>query len=206
MDPSLAVILLVIALVLLVGEVFIPSGGMILITACVCLAASIFFAWRAWWADDAVAWWIYVASLIVVVPSVIAGMLYWFPKTTMGKRVLLEAPMLSELTAFDDEVARLEKLIGQKGQTVTLLNPGGLVLVEGERHHCEGDGMMIDPQETVEVIGVSGNRLVVRPATPDVEDVKTPAIDEPKSAIPQDSPFEEDQPDDRPLDFEYPPA
>ena len=87
-----------------------------------------------------------------------------------------------------------------------MLNPGGLVLVEGERHHCEGDGMMIDPQETVEVIGVSGNRLVVRPATPDVEDVKTPAIDEPKSAIPQDSPFEEDQPDDRPLDFEYPPA
>ena len=49
MDYShFAIILLVIGLVLLVGEIFIPSGGMILITSGVCLVASIWFAWKAW--------------------------------------------------------------------------------------------------------------------------------------------------------------
>jgi len=193
MDNShIAILLLVVSLVLLVAEVFIPSGGMILITALVCLVASVWFAWRAW-ADYPAAFWTYIASVIVIIPSVVGSLLYWFPKTSMGKRILLEAPTLQEVSAYDEEVARLQKLVGERGETVTLLNPGGIVMVAGERHHCESEGLMIEPREPVQVVRVSGNRLVVRPA---------PKPDE-RDATPDPRGFEE-RTDDRSLDFEVP--
>lgn len=193
MDNShIAILLLVVSLVLLIAEVFIPSGGMILITALVCLVASVWFAWRAW-ADNPAAWWTYIASVIIIIPSVAGAVLYWFPKTSMGKRILLEAPTPEEVSAYDEEAARLQKLVGERGETLTLLNPGGLVLVAGERHHCESEGLMIEPREPVEVVRVSGNRLVVRPA------VKRDRPD-----IGREAPPAGDRTDDPSLDFEVP--
>jgi membrane-bound ClpP family serine protease len=191
-NSTFAILLLVVSLVLLVAEVFIPSGGMILITAIVCLVASVWFAWRAW-ADYPAAWWTYIASVIILIPSAVGSLLYWFPKTSMGKRILLEAPTLEEVTAYDDEAARLRKLVGEKGETLTLLNPGGIVMVAGERHHCESEGLMIEPRESVEVVRVSGNRLVVRPAT---------RRDDPDAG--PSAPHAGDRSDDRSLDFEVP--
>jgi membrane-bound serine protease (ClpP class) len=192
-DSHVAILLLVVSLVLLVAEVFIPSGGMILISALVCLVASVWFGWRAW-SDYPAAWWTYIASVIIVIPSVAGAVLYWFPKTSMGKRILLEAPTPEEVSSYDDEVARLRKLIGERGETLTLLNPGGLVLVAGERHHCESEGLMIEPREPVQVVRLSGNRLVVRPAS---------KLDKPPDAG-RDVPPVEDPTDDRSLDFEVP--
>ena len=83
------------------------------------------------------------------------------------------------------------QLIGKSGKTLTLLNPGGLVSVEGERLHCESEGMMIDASQNVEVIRVKANRLVVRLASEDSLVMEAP---EPKL----------DQADDDPLDFELP--
>ena len=37
-----------------------------------------------------------------------------------------------------------------------------MVLVEGERMHSESEGMLIDPDQAVEIVGINGNRLVVR--------------------------------------------
>jgi len=200
MDNSqIAILLLIVCVALLIAEVFIPSGGMILITAGVCLAASVWFAWRAW-ADDPVSWWSYLATIVVVIPGVGAGLLYWFPRTSLGKRILLEAPTPDEVSGYDEEAARLNKLVGSRGETLTLMNPGGLVLVEGERHHCEADGLMIEPKQPVEVVKVSGNRLVVRPLEQDEAAADTPA----DSALAEDLAQTEEPKDDRPLDFEIP--
>ena len=50
MDYShIALLLLIVGGVLLVAEVFIPSGGLILAAAGVCLAVSVWCAWNAWW-------------------------------------------------------------------------------------------------------------------------------------------------------------
>lgn len=206
-NASLAIILMIIALCLLGAEVFIPSGGMILITALVCLAGSIFFAWRAW-SSAPIAWWSYVATLIVLVPSVVGGMLYWFPRTTMGKRILLDAPELAEMTPYEEEVQRLNRLIGHRGKSMTLLNPGGMVIVDGERHHCESQSLMIEPGEDIEVVGVSGTRLVVRQATsssPPPEDRGyTTARPDKSPDNNKNEQKDERLADDWPLDFDVP--
>ena len=156
MEPTyIALLLLIVGLGLLVAEFFIPSSGMIFVFALIVLTASIWFAWRDWG-------WYYVAVVVVLLPLVIGGMLYVLPRTAVGRRILLEAPSLDEVTPFTKDEVHLSELIGREGKTLTLLNPGGLVLLNGERMHCESEGMMIDPDSDVRIIGVNGNRLVVR--------------------------------------------
>lgn len=191
----LAILLLIVCLCLLVAEVVIPSGGMILVTAGVCLVASVWFAWKAWYPDYPVAWWSYIAAVVIAIPSVVGGVLYVFPRTTMGKRILLDAPSLEEVTPHAAETERLQQLVGERGQAVTLLNPGGMVMVAGERHHCEGQGMMIEPREEVEVVGVSGNRLIVRRILTESEPGLVDRLPTPEPEPPED---------DEPLDFDLP--
>lgn len=199
-----ALLLLVIGLALLIAEVFIPSGGVILITAITCLAGSVWFAWSAWWENYPTFWWAYIVSLVVLVPAALGGAFYIFPRTAWGRRVLLEGPSLSEVTGYAREDEELTGLIGKRGETITMLNPGGLVQVEGKRYHAEGQGMLLDPGEEVEVIARKGNRIVVRvPRTP--APLEAAAEPEPEAAT--EDPFPPDADVDRerrPLDFDFP--
>ena len=163
MDPEiLAIVMLFVGLALLIAEVFVPSGGMITILAVVCIAVSIWAAQQAWWETARGIWWSYLAALLLLAPSSIAGSLYMLQRTELGRHILLDAPSLDEVTPYAEDEERLSKLLGRFGKTLTLLNPGGMLLVDGERLHCESQGMMIDPGEDVEIVAMQGNRLVVR--------------------------------------------
>lgn len=209
MDGTLAIVLLVLCLGLLVGEVFIPSGGLILVTALVCLAGSVWLGWRAW-SETPTIFWAFIASVVVVVPLAIGGMLYWFPRTTMGKRILLDGPTLDEVTGYNEEATRLKSLVGKRGKSLTLMNPGGLVLVEGERHHSESQGLLIEPNEPIEVVGVSGTRIVVRlisEAELDLAENRKESqatSDESRPTVATAESSEDPFPEDQPVDFEFP--
>jgi membrane-bound serine protease (ClpP class) len=123
-----------------------------------------------------------------LIPSALSGALYVLPRTEFGKQVLLEAPDLDEVTPYQEEQRQLQRLVGHVGKTLTLLNPGGLVLVDGTRQHCESEGIMLEAGLPVEVIAVKGNRVVVRPAERHASDSGTPP--------------ESRRPDDNPLDFD----
>lgn len=198
-----ALLLLVLGLALLIAEVFIPSGGVIMITAITCLAGSVWFAWSAWWESYRAFWWAYLAALFVLVPSALTGAFYVFPRTAWGRRVLLEGPSLSEVTGYLREEEELTGLIGKRGKTMTMLNPGGLVLVEGKRYHAESQGMLLDPGEEVEVIARKANRIVVRvPRTP----APAEASAKPDERAAAEDPFvpEASDRERRPLDFDFP--
>jgi hypothetical protein len=66
------------------------------------------------------------------------------------------------VTPHQAEQARLQQTVGKKGRTLSMLNPGGLVLVDGERLHAFSEGVMVDPNEWVEVLEVRGARVLVR--------------------------------------------
>lgn len=204
---TLAILLLIVGLVLLMAEIFIPSGGMILIAALVCIAGSVWCAYKVWW-DTPLYWWLYIASVVVAVPSAVGGMFYIFPRTSMGKRVLLEPPSLDEVTGYDEDHERLSKMVGMRGKTVTLLNPGGLVAIDGERLHCVSGGMLIDPDVEIEVVGLQGNELVVRLATPETD---LPAEEPPPEEPAPGDPFAElddrkEESGEPHLDFDVPSA
>ncbi|HEX6986016.1 MAG TPA: NfeD family protein [Planctomycetaceae bacterium] len=157
-----SILLLLLSLALLVSEVFVPSGGFIAVLMLVSLAGSIFCAFRAWWETSPTLWWTYVASVLVLLPGVLIAAFTIFPRTSYGRRVLLDAPAPEEITPYAKEQAELQKLVGRRGKTVTPHTPGGIVSVDGRRYHSETRGLMLDPGEEIEVVAVRGNRVVVR--------------------------------------------
>jgi len=156
------IFLLTLGMIFIVAEVFLPTGGLIGICATGCILGSIWYAWMAWAEESPAIWWSYLGFLVVLIPSTIAGTFYLLPRTPFGKVIFNQGPTLEEVTPFEKEKKELNALIGLRGKTLTLHNPGGMVIVAGHRHHSESEGVIIDPNTQVEVIGVSGNRIQVR--------------------------------------------
>lgn len=197
MDHSfLAITLLALATVLIVAEIFIPSAGMLAIGMLVTLAASFYFAWSAWSAQPLI-FLGFVGFAILFLPGVAIAALSWLPHTRFGKRILLEAPTEQEVLPFAREEQRLRAMIGKQARTLTPLTPGGLITFNHERIHAFSEGVIIERDMPVEIIKVSGTRVVVREFIP--------------SATADDTPSESDSQAEQeklraenPLDFELP--
>lgn len=183
-----AILLLIVGIGILTAEVFIPSGGLLGVVTFITLLISMVFAWRAWGGSHPNVFWAFCAVLLLLVPTALGAAFYMLPRTALGKRVLLEAPSTEEVTPFVKETERLAKLIGRFGKTATPLNPGGMVLLDGERLHAFSEGLIIESGRDVEVLEVRGTRLLVRPGVP--SDNNDPFVDAASSA--------------KPLDFEFP--
>ena len=152
MDYSLlAVLFLAVGLTLLVAEVFIPSGGFILILVLSSLGASLYCAWQQWGVSSPHLWWLFLLTVVLAIPCVLAGSFYILPKTRFGSRVLLEAPRPEEVAPWSRDREHLSQLVGQRGRTLTMLNPGGLASVGGERVHCESVAGLLDSGAEIEV-------------------------------------------------------
>ena len=159
----LAILLLVVGLALIVCEVFIPSAGLIATLATLCIAGSVAAAWNAWFYTNPTFFALYVLALLVLIPTAVSSAFYVLPRTAFGRKVLLEAPDLDEVTPYQEEQRQLMRLVGHVGKTLTLLNPGGLVEVDGTRQHCESEGLLLEAGTPVEIVAVKGNSVVVRP-------------------------------------------
>jgi len=159
----LAIVLLVVGCGLIVAEVFIPSGGMILVLCVVTFLASIWCAYKAWWGVSTAYFSTYVAGVLLLIPAVLMGIYKLLNDTRVGDRILLAAPDLDEVTPYQNELARLEQLVGHPGTAVTPLTPGGMVNVGGERLHAFTEGILVEQGSDIEVIAVRGTRVLVKP-------------------------------------------
>ena len=175
MDPGyIAFLLLAVGLAVLVVEVFVPSGGLLAALTLCCLLGSVYFAWKEWWETNTLAFWAYIGGVAFLIPLTLGGSFFMLPRTEFGRRLLQEPPTREETASFTQERAALAAAVGRRGTTVTLHNPGGLVEVDGVRFHSEGRGMMLDPGEAVDILGVRGNRLLVRLADGPVPEALSP--------------------------------
>jgi len=173
----LATILLIVGLFLLALELMIPSFGMIGIMSAICLLISAWSAWQAWWPnpENHGYFWTYAGFWVLGIPSVLGGMLFLLENTTLGDRIVLCGPAPESGDAVQSELA---ELVGQTGHTASLLTPGGLVNVGGQRFHAESQGMSIEVGCPVLVTAARGNRLVVRAISNDsqAEDTTPPNV------------------------------
>ena len=162
MEPwFLAVLLLLVSMVLLFAEVLIPSGGLLFFGSMVALGCSVWAACTAWGHSSPVAFWAFVMCSLVLLPASVGAAVQVWPHTPMGKS--MEPPTAEEVTPFVMEQQRLSRMIGQVGETVTPLNPAGMLLIGGERIHCFSEGMIVESGSRVRVLAVQGNRVMVRP-------------------------------------------
>ena len=158
--PIPAIILIALGLILLLVEIFILPGfgaagipGIIFI-----LAGSVWIIvqTRNWQLGLSVAG----VTVIIIIPLAILA--FWLvPRTKVGKTMILNTTERSE-DGFQAPSKELEKLIGKSGTAITPLRPAGAAMIQGIRVDVVSQGDFIAKDSEVEVIGVEGNRIVVR--------------------------------------------
>lgn len=159
-SEHLAILLAMLGFLLLVAEVFIPSGGLIFVMAFACLIGGGWCAWNAWWESNPLYFWIYSGGVMIALP--ITGVALF----RVWERVILATNEADEQMTRPAPNSELLALVGKMGETATPLNPSGLVLIEGQRVHASSEGMIVERGRTVSVVSIQGNHLVVRIAEP----------------------------------------
>ena len=153
-----ASLILVLGLLLLIAELFIPSGGVLGILAAAALIGSILFAFQA----PAPTGTIFLLVVAIALPTVIGIGLQLWPKTPLGRRMLLDRPTPEEIDPHDQRDYELSRLVGRVGRTITQLRPSGMTDFDGRRVDTIAEGMIIEADTLVRVVDVKGHRVIVR--------------------------------------------
>lgn len=151
--------LLAAAVLLVVIEVFVPSGGLIgIVSAGVAIAGVVcLFRYSTTWG--------LAGSLFVVVggPALFIFALNMLPSTPTGRAMMGEIDPEQRAEAERRERERLASLVGAEGVALTDMRPVGVVRVEGERHEATADTSYIRSGQKIRVTGVDMSTLKVRP-------------------------------------------
>lgn len=162
MDPlAWSILLLLLGLVLLFLEVFVPSGGVLGFISVASIAVSIGLAFYHRGLEVGLLFLVLAAAAI---PSVLMLAFRWWPLTPMGKRLLLDVPTAKDVLPDSPQRRKLRELVGHIGEAKTLMLPSGAVVVDGMTVDAVSEGMPIEAGQRVKVIDVHGNRVLVRPA------------------------------------------
>ncbi len=156
----LAILLIALGLVLLLIEIFLlPGFGAAGVPGIIFMAAGVIWVMTKDWNLGL----IYAGVTIgVTIPlSIIA--LWLVPRTTVGKKMILE----SNEAGFSAPSEELQDLAGKSGKAVTPLRPSGTAIIEGKRVDVVSLGEFIDKGSEIEVIEVEGYRVVVQSVHPE---------------------------------------
>jgi membrane-bound ClpP family serine protease len=158
--------LFALAILIMVIEVFVPSGGLLAIVS----AVSAIGGCVAFFRHSTEAGLLSALFLLVAVPIAIWVTIKYYPHTPIGRRMFLGSPPGEDSPEAQKHVAeRLEaeqqaqQIIGAQGTAVTDLHPVGVVKIEGQRLQALAETGIIEANTPVEVIAVVGTEVRVRP-------------------------------------------
>jgi len=143
--------------VLIIAEVFVPSGGLISICALACLVGGIAIFFH----HSLVAGWIGIGIAAIMIPSVLIFAYRIFPKTRFGKSVTLSPPQRRQGDAIPD-TDKLKELLGAEGEVLTTLRPVGMCGFAGKRVECVAESGYVEKGKKVKVINVESTQVTVR--------------------------------------------
>jgi membrane-bound ClpP family serine protease len=153
MTPTLLCILLLAAgIVLLVGEMLLPTHGALGIMGCGAIIAGISVGFY-------IHQWVGVSLLVAVIaatPVAWSAVLTYWPRTPLGKGILLP-PM-------DSTVQPPHVGLGQTGVAVSELRPMGWCEFDDARHEVRSETGVIAAGSKVKVVSIESGRLIVRAA------------------------------------------
>jgi membrane-bound ClpP family serine protease len=182
--------LFLLGLIFLALEFFVPSGGSLALMCALSFVAAIVVGFMAdRWMGVAV-----LLAVCVVVPSAMSAAVRWWPDTPVGRLMLFQPPRSSDEVLPETLTYRgLKDLVGRRGQARGLMVPSGSVIVEGKTYDAISEGMPIEPLEPVVIVGVSTQRLIVRPDHTYPAELVEP--DTVTAATPPNEPLIQDIPD-----------
>lgn len=160
------ILCLIVGLLLLLAEVFLPSGGLIGLLAVGFLGVSLYLAFANTAHGLA-----FLIVTVVMLPVMLMLAVYLWPRTPMAKYLFLSPPEPEEVEP-DSRDLLLERLVGQYGRTLTPLRPSGRVDFEGQRFEGVAEEGLIPANVLVRAVQVQAGRLIVREAdVPALDDV-----------------------------------
>ena len=157
-DPAhIFVLFVVLGLMLLAIEVFVP-GGVIGIFGVISLLAAAATAFVAFGPQGG-----FLVSVVLIVGSgiLLALWLKFFPGTRLGHKLTLQTDGRSYKSAVDLS----EKYMGREGVAQSSLRPAGIAVIDNQRIDVVAESGYIESGCRVRVIQVEGNRIVVRAMT-----------------------------------------
>ncbi|MCC7409561.1 MAG: hypothetical protein IT442_15965 [Phycisphaeraceae bacterium] len=152
-----AVLCLAIAFVLFFIEIFIPSGGLLGILSFASLVGGIALLFKV----DTTVGLIGAIAALLAIPFLFALAIKIWPNTPLFKYILLKTPPTPPPPAAGDAPAPVN--VGDRGRTLTALRPVGTCLIHHQRLECLADGTVVEAGIDVEVVGVDGMQIKVRP-------------------------------------------
>ena len=156
---AIPIILLIAGIVLAMMEVLLPSGGVLGILATAAIIGSIIMAFG----QSSTTGVVFLAMAGVLVPMVIIIGFKVFPKTPVGKKVILtpEVETQTERGSAGVSDENFAGLIGKTGKTITPLRPSGIAEIQGQRLSVVAEGEIIEANVEIVVVNVEGNSVVV---------------------------------------------
>jgi len=149
------------SILLLVLEIFVPSGGAILFTACAVGIAGVVCLWlvEPLWGV------LGILFMLVAGPGIFFYGLSLWQHTPIGRKMIGE-PSEEELQrrrlAEQSEREQQMKLVGAEGMAATDLRPVGVVIINGKRYDALAELGIIASGSRVKVTVIEGTQLKVR--------------------------------------------
>lgn len=170
---TIGFILIGVALLLVVAELFLTTGGVLLIAAGIADLIGVVMVFVH--GDRYIGLATLAAEAIVLPLLAILGFYVW-PRTPMGRRLIMRtAEQEGATVAAIPEIQELDVLRGRIGKAVSVLRPSGVVEFDGRRVDSLSEGMLIEPDTWVRCVEVRAGRVLVRPIEkPDLDALDTP--------------------------------
>jgi membrane-bound ClpP family serine protease len=153
-------ILLLVGLLLVMAEIFVPSGGLIGFISFSSIIAAIVLAFVK---SGPLVGVIFLAVACLAVPAALIAAFRFLPDTPVGKKLLMTIPTPEEVMPDSEQRRRLRGLVGRVGRAKSTMLPSGAIMIDGQIYDAVSEGLPIEPEQPVRVIEVRGAMVVVRP-------------------------------------------
>ena len=153
----LAIFLYLACALLIIAEVFVPSGGLLSICALVCVAGGVMLFWQ----QSEVAGYIGIGVAVVMIPTLLVISYKIFPKTRFGKSAHL-TPSERKPGDASPGSEQFQELMGKQGIVLRPMRPVGLCKIDGRRVECVAESGYVEKDRQVKVIRVQGSTVTVR--------------------------------------------
>jgi membrane-bound serine protease (ClpP class) len=152
------VLLQLAGVIIIIAEIFLPSGGLLSLMAAGLFGYSLFIVFHD--ISTMVGTYFVLADLFII-PVLVA----------VGLKILARSPAtLRETLSSDSGVVsqspELKSFVGREGKSITALHPGGTAIIDGKRLDVVSRGEYIDKDSNLIVVEATGNQIIVRENKP----------------------------------------
>src|SRR5947209_2413672 len=129
MEPLVwATLLLVLGMILVLMEIFLPSAGLLGFLSIASILSGIGVAF---YNGGPTVGFGFLFGTAIILPIVLTLAFRWFPETPIGRRLLPSLPTSDDVLPDNEERRALRGVLGKVGQAKSAMPPTGAIVVEG---------------------------------------------------------------------------